>query len=417
MNRAQKYELIQALEACLYLQNRHNRDTIVDDLPFNVNIRRDEAVRTDITHIVTACLSYNDGLKELLECLQFYEGNSLAMQKVHTLIHIAKESLNQDVAPIKPTPPKPSPPEILTPTLSGSLTPHTEIVYIGDEVTWTLELHNNGPLDLYDLIISRNRAILADEFDLLMGKHYSITFKDSYQTESEATEIIILKASTNHSKRLSEKITATIQIQKQERLPTNGNIFSFQSFTPRLPIYFLLDTSGSMAGAPIEAVNQKLISFVKQLKGHPVSIDTAYISIITFGNEAKVVVPLTEVTEFQPPKLQPGGVSSLGKALRLLDEALDKEVIPNTSECKGDYQALVILIIGSQPIDSWQIANETLKFRTTSKPKIIAMARGQDIDWDVLKKIADVVVKMEDVTADMMAPYFRWFDQDEFPKI
>lgn len=67
------------------------------------------------------------------------------------------------------------------------------------------------------------------------------------------------------------------------------------AYIRRLPIYLLLDTSGSMMGEPIEAVKQGVKALLSELKSDPQTIETAYLSVITFDSHARQVVPLTEL--------------------------------------------------------------------------------------------------------------------------
>ena len=67
----------------------------------------------------------------------------------------------------------------------------------------------------------------------------------------------------------------------------------------RLPVYLLLDTSGSMFGEPIEAVKNGVQVLVSTLRQDPYALETAYLSIITFDSTAKQVSPLTELSAFQ----------------------------------------------------------------------------------------------------------------------
>ena len=56
--------------------------------------------------------------------------------------------------------------------------------------------------------------------------------------------------------------------------------------TRRLPVYLLLDCSGSMVGEPIEAVKNGVKHLLEELKGSPQALETAYISVITFDSTA-----------------------------------------------------------------------------------------------------------------------------------
>ena len=60
----------------------------------------------------------------------------------------------------------------------------------------------------------------------------------------------------------------------------------------RLLAYFLLDTSGSMNGEPIEALNNGFNGLISMLRADPQAMDTLHLSIITFDREVKNIVPL-----------------------------------------------------------------------------------------------------------------------------
>lgn len=62
----------------------------------------------------------------------------------------------------------------------------------------------------------------------------------------------------------------------------------------RLPVYLLLDTSGSMYGEPIEAVKNGVQTLISTLRSDPYALETAYISIITFNSSAQQITPLTD---------------------------------------------------------------------------------------------------------------------------
>ena len=105
----------------------------------------------------------------------------------------------------------------------------------------------------------------------------------------------------------------------------------------RLPVYLLLDTSGSMYGEPIEAVKNGVQVLVSTLRQDPYALETAYLSIITFNSSAQQVTPLTELSSFQQPNIDAGGCTALGEALSLLASKVDSEVTKTTAEVKGDF--------------------------------------------------------------------------------
>ena len=92
----------------------------------------------------------------------------------------------------------------------------------------------------------------------------------------------------------------------------------------RLPVYLLLDTSGSMYGEPIEAVKNGVQVLVSTLRSDPYALETAYLSIITFNSTAQQLTPLTELANFQQPEIEASGCTSLGAALSLLAQKVDQ---------------------------------------------------------------------------------------------
>jgi uncharacterized protein YegL len=190
--------------------------------------------------------------------------------------------------------------------------------------------------------------------------------------------------------------------------------FNFESTSDgrRLPVYFLLDTSGSMSGPPIQAVQQGVALVYNELMNTPQAVETAWLSVITFDSQAQQLIPLTELSNFNPPPLQATGSTSMGQALDLLGQALDREITGNQGEKKGDYKPLVFLLTDGEPTDDWQSALSRLRTRTQKKPAtIIGLACGSGANEQTLKQIADVTLKMSDANPDQIAAFFRWVSQ------
>ena len=119
----------------------------------------------------------------------------------------------------------------------------------------------------------------------------------------------------------------------------------------KLPVYLLLDTSGSMYGEPIEAVKNGVQVLVSTLRSDPYALETAYLSIITFNNTAQQVTPLTELANFQQPNIDASGCTALGEALSLLANKVDQEVTKTTTDVKGDWKPLVFIMTDGVPTD------------------------------------------------------------------
>ena len=174
----------------------------------------------------------------------------------------------------------------------------------------------------------------------------------------------------------------------------------------RLPVYLLLDTSGSMSGEPIEAVKNGVQIMISSLRQNPQAIETAFLSVITFDSNAQQIIPLTDLASFQMVDIQATGVTALGEALKLVAHKIDTEVQKTTTEQKGDWKPLVFIMTDGIPTDDWQSGlNE---FKKSKVAFTVACAAGSGADTDILKQITDNVVSLDTADSASIGKFFQW---------
>jgi uncharacterized protein YegL len=174
----------------------------------------------------------------------------------------------------------------------------------------------------------------------------------------------------------------------------------------KLPVYLLLDTSGSMTGEPIEAVKNGVQVMISSLRQNPQAIETAYISIITFGSTANQAVPLTDLSTFQMVDIKASGTTALGEALRTVSNCIDREVMKTTAEQKGDWKPLVFIMTDGVPTDNWQ--SGLSEFQKRKVAFTVACAAGSGADTSVLKQITDNVVSLDTSDSHSISKFFTW---------
>lgn len=174
----------------------------------------------------------------------------------------------------------------------------------------------------------------------------------------------------------------------------------------RLPVYILIDTSGSMSGEPIEAVKNGMQAMMSALRKDPYALETAYMSVITFASEVAQAKPLTEVAQFQPPAVTAGGGTSLGGALKKVAECAEREVVKSTPDQKGDWKPLVFIMTDGMPTDNFDTG--LAEFKKQKWGIVVACAAGTQADTKTLIRITECVVRLDAADSNAIAAYFKW---------
>lgn len=178
----------------------------------------------------------------------------------------------------------------------------------------------------------------------------------------------------------------------------------------RLPVYLLIDTSGSMKGEPIESVKVGIESMIATLRQDPYALETVNISIITYDREVKVLLPLTPLEDLQLPDITTpdSGPTHTGAALEKLCEQLDAEVTLSTPDRKGDWMPLLFIMTDGHPSDI-MLYNQIVP--TVKKKKfasIIACAAGMKAKIEPLKQLTDQVYSLDTMDSTSFKKFFKW---------
>ena len=144
-----------------------------------------------------------------------------------------------------------------------------------------------------------------------------------------------------------------------------------------LPVYLLLDTSGSMDGAPIESVRQGLEQFQREVSTDPFARDCVRVGVITFASEAEPVTGgLVSISDFQPPNLVASGVTRLDLAFEKLLESMERDVIkPVKGGQKGDWKPAIFVLTDGWPTD--ETGNGTDRLWQPARDAVINRPKGQ----------------------------------------
>lgn len=118
---------------------------------------------------------------------------------------------------------------------------------------------------------------------------------------------------------------------------------------PRCPRALLLDASGSMDGAPIQALNEGLRAFQQDAAKDSLASRRLEIAVVAFNDEVTVLQDFVTVDQFTPPTLAAGGTTHMGSAiLRALDLVQAKKAQYKASGVSF-YRPWVFMITDGEP--------------------------------------------------------------------
>lgn len=176
----------------------------------------------------------------------------------------------------------------------------------------------------------------------------------------------------------------------------------------RLPVYFLVDVSESMVGEPIRQVEEGMRSIIQELRTDPYALETAFVSVIVFAGRAKSLSPLTELYKFYPPVFPIGGGTALGAALDFLMDDMDRNLVKNSTEQKGDWKPIIFLFTDGTPTDDPTPAINKWNSRYRRSANIVAISIGDNADTNVLGKLTENVLRLKGTDEVSFKAFFKW---------
>ncbi len=121
---------------------------------------------------------------------------------------------------------------------------------------------------------------------------------------------------------------------------------------PRVAVALLLDTSSSMSGEPIEAMNQGYAQFIREINEDPLARKRAEVTVITFGGTAQIAVPFSEGRDLTPTTFTAGGGTPMGEAITIAMDELDAQKSAYKAAGLDYYRPWLFIITDGAPTDT-----------------------------------------------------------------
>ena len=178
----------------------------------------------------------------------------------------------------------------------------------------------------------------------------------------------------------------------------------------RLLAYFLLDTSGSMRGEGIAALNNGFNGLISMLRQDPQAMDSLYLSAITFNREVHNLIPLVDLASYHPIEITcpDSGPTHTGQALEMLSDLVKTELVKGSMERKGDWKPLLFNFTDGKPSDIQKYRQMIPQIKALDFGAIVACAAGPKAEESFLLELTDHVVKLDATDATTLSTFFQW---------
>jgi uncharacterized protein YegL len=169
-------------------------------------------------------------------------------------------------------------------------------------------------------------------------------------------------------------------------------------------LFFIVDTSGSMDGSKIGAVNDAITQVIPMLDGISASNADAEIKIaaLQFSSGCEWIYSGPKsASEFKWVDREADGLTDLGAAYLELNNKLSRDAFMQTTT--GSFAPVLLLMSDGDPTDNWEAGLSKLKENKWYKNAIkIAIAIGSDANKDVLKEFTnnmEAVIEVHNIEA------------------
>jgi uncharacterized protein YegL len=92
---------------------------------------------------------------------------------------------------------------------------------------------------------------------------------------------------------------------------------------PIFPVFLLIDVSASMAGDAMDAVNAALPDLKKEIEADPTVGEIARIGVVTFSDQGRTLVPLSDLAEVDMPEVMVEGGTNFAAGFDEVKRAID----------------------------------------------------------------------------------------------
>ncbi len=178
----------------------------------------------------------------------------------------------------------------------------------------------------------------------------------------------------------------------------------------RLPIYLLMDCSGSVRGDALESVRGAAESLVNAFLSYPPALGCVHLSAIAaFEGKVKLLAPLTPLLDFKLPDFEVGfgGGAALGAALEFLEQQARQEVRKSDKAYQSDFPPWTFILSNGKPADAdaYQRMAQRVRKGEVWELQHIVVCTAHKKDGNPLRELTDKALVLDKASAPDVIQY------------
>ncbi len=157
---------------------------------------------------------------------------------------------------------------------------------------------------------------------------------------------------------------------------------------PRCACVLLLDTSGSMSGESISALNAGLQQFATEMREDRLAAKRVDVCVVTFGDRVDVVAEFGSAQDFYPQPLKAKGATLMGEGIGVGLDLLAARQTEYRTNGIVPYRPWIFMITDGAPTDSWARAATRIREGEARKSFSFYAVGVDGADMDTLAQIS-----------------------------
>lgn len=157
---------------------------------------------------------------------------------------------------------------------------------------------------------------------------------------------------------------------------------------PRAACVLLVDTSGSMKGEAIAALNAGMLQFAAALREDRLAAKRVEVAVVAFGDSVEVRSEFVSAEMFNPQPLKANGGTPMGQGIGVALDLLAARQAQYRASGITPYRPMLLLFTDGAPTDAWERAAQRVQAGERAKSFMFYSVGVDSANTEILRQIS-----------------------------